>query len=346
MDLTLDHIYQARENLRGIALPVPLTFSVLLSKMSGARVYLKWENLQKTGSFKIRGAVHKILSTDREELSNGAITASAGNHAQGVAFGARMVGIKAAAVMPVSTPRVKIIQTEQLGATVILSGETYDEAHRHCMGVAARTGMVYIPACEDVTVMAGHGTIGTEILEELSGVDMIVVPVGGGGLISGISVAAKAVDPRIEVIGAQTTHASTMFHCYKAGNIVPVPVRPTLAEGLAGGIEPMAFGIVKRNVDDIVLVDEGVLAGTIRWILDNEHQVVEASGGVGVAAIFQGRLPRIRDKHVVVVVSGGNIDQSFLERTVSNDQNVSGVSGFFDDHLVHERHQRTRWKTR
>lgn len=321
MELDLNRIYQARKNLREVVLPVPLTLSHRLSEISGARAYLKWENLQKTGSFKVRGAVHKMLSTERRELSRGVITASAGNHAQGVAYGARLLGLPAMTVMPVFTPRVKIETTERLGASVILFGENYDEAHGRALELAGETGMTYIPACEDVDVMAGHGTIGLEILEDLPETDTILVPVGGGGLISGIAVAVKSIHPEVEVIGVQSTQACTMFHCYRAGKMVPVPVVPTVAEGLAGGIEEINLEIVKRTVDDMILADEDHLKEAIRWVLAHERQVVEASGAVGVAAILQGQVCRISSRNVVVVISGGNIDMGLLQRIVLKGDN-------------------------
>jgi threonine dehydratase len=314
MSLNLERICRAREKLRGIALPVPLTRSQGLSRILGGPVYLKWENLQKTGSFKVRGAVHKMLSMDTQRLSRGVITASAGNHAQGVAYGAGLLGIQATAVMPTSTPRVKVENTKRLGARVILFGENYDEAYTRCMEVVQETGMTYIPAFEDIDVMAGQGTVALEILESLPETDVILVPVGGGGLISGIAVAAKSMYPRIKIIGIQSTQACTMFTCFKAGRMVPVPVLPTLAEGLAGGIDEITLQTVQENVDDMILADEEALPETIRWILTHEGQMVEASGAVGVAAILQGRIAGMRGRTVVVVISGGNIDGDLLRR--------------------------------
>jgi threonine dehydratase len=317
MDLNLERVYQARRNLAGIVLPTPLTLSDGLSDASGARVYLKWENLQKTGSFKVRGAVNKMLTMDRGRLAKGVITASAGNHAQGVAFGAELLGVPATAVMPLSTPRVKIDRTERLGAKVILFGENYDEAHDHCIRMAADNGMTYIPAFEDIDVMAGHGTIALDLMEEVPDVDVILVPVGGGGLISGIAVAAKTIRPKIKLIGIQSTKACTMFHCFRAGEMVPVPVVPTLVEGLAGGIEEITLDIVRQYVDDMVLADEEQLTTAIWWVLAHERQVVEASGVVGVSAVLDGKIPGLENRKVVVVISGGNIDQSLLRRVVS-----------------------------
>jgi threonine dehydratase len=319
MNLSLQRIYQARKNLEGIALAVPLTFSHGLSEVSGAKIYLKWENLQRTGSFKLRGAVHKMRSLTRDELSRGVTAASTGNHAQGVAYGAKLLGIPATVVMPRSANRVKVENTERLGAKVILRGETYEEAYSHCTEFTTWSGMTYIPAFEDVDVMAGQGTIALEILESLPETDMILVPVGGGGLISGIAVGAKGINPKIEVIGVQSTQACTMFHCFKMGRMVSVPVLPTLADGLAGGIDEVTLKIVHEHVDEIVRADEDRLLETIRWVLSHERQVVEASGVVGVTAIQQGRVPRIEEKNVVVVISGGNIDVSLLDQAVLSD---------------------------
>jgi threonine dehydratase len=317
MRLTLDQIYQARRNLRGVALPVPFTWSRGLSGVSGGHVYLKWENLQRTGSFKIRGAVHKMLKAERGTLAKGVVTASAGNHSQAVAFGGQILGITVTTVMPVSTPGVKVENTKRLGAEVVLFGENYDEAHERCMELAASTGMTYIAPCEDLDVMAGHGTIGLEILESQPDTDIILVPVGGGGLISGIAIAAKAIHPEVRIIGVQPTQACTMFRCFRAGRMVEVPVVPTLAEGLAGGVEEMNFEIVRETVDDMVLVSEERLAESISWVLTTERQVVEASGVVGVAAILENRIPDIRKRNTVVVISGGNIDVDLLRRVAS-----------------------------
>ncbi len=317
MELTLKRIYQARKHLQGIACTTPLTLSHELSRISGAKVYLKWENLQKTGSFKLRGAVHKMLSLDRNKLTGGVITASAGNHGQGVAYGAALLGIPATVMMPVSTPQVKVENTQRLGATVILFGDDYDQAHARCMELVAETGMTYIPAFEDHEVMAGQGTLFLEILEDLPEIDMVLVPIGGGGLISGIGVAAKTIDPKIQVIGVQTTQACTMYHCFRAGKMVSVPVLPTLAEGLAGGIEEISLEVVLKTVDHIILTPEEHLGEAIAWVLAQERQVVEASGVVGVATILQNHIPGLKDKNIAVVISGGNIDKTVLKGIVS-----------------------------
>jgi threonine dehydratase len=211
---------------------------------------------------------------------------------------------------------MKVEKTKRLGAKVILFGENYDEARLRCMTLVGSTGMTYVPACEDYDVMAGHGTIALEILESLPETDMILVPVGGGGLISGIGVAAKGIDPAIQIIGVQSTQACTVFRCFKAGKIVSVPVFPTLAEGLAGGIEEMVLKIVLETVDDIVLAEETCLAEAIRWVLAHERQVVEASAVVGVAAVLQERIPDMRGRNAVVVISGGNIEVDLLQRII------------------------------
>jgi len=330
MNLNLKRIYQARKNLEGIVLPTSLTFSRELSELSGAKVYLKWENLQKTGSFKIRGAVHKMCCLMREQLSKGVITASTGNHAQGVAYGARLLSIPATVVIPKSVPRVKVENTERLGAKVIPFGKDYDEAYAYCLELMTRTGMTYIPAFEDTEVIAGQGTIALEVLESLPETEMILVPVGGGGLISGIAVTAKAINPEIKIIGVQSTNACTMFHCFKAGKMVSVPVLPTLAEGLAGQIDMVTLKIAMEYVDDIVLTNEELLLETIHWILAHERKVVEPSGVVGVTALQQGRIEGIKDKNVVVVISGGNLDDRLLERIVLDHGRIPIGDGAMD----------------
>ncbi len=330
MNLNLKRIYQAKKNLEGIVLPTSLTFSRELSELSGAKVYLKWENLQKTGSFKIRGAVHKMRCLMREQLSKGVITASTGNHAQGVAYGARLLSITATVVIPKSVPKVKVENTERLGAKVIPFGDDYDEAYAYCSELMARTGMTYIPAFEDIEVIAGQGTIALEVLESLPETEMILVPVGGGGLISGIAATAKAINPEIKIVGIQSTNACTMFHCFKAGKMMSVPVLPTLAEGLAGQIDQVTLKIAMEYVDDIVLANEELLPETIHWILGHERKVVEPSGVVGVTALQQGRIEGIKDKNVVVVISGGNLDDRLLERIVLDHGGIPIDDGAMD----------------
>lgn len=312
MILSAVEILKGRKNLEGVLYRTPITYSKRLSEISNAEIYLKWESLQKTRSFKPRGAYNKICSLTPEERNKGVITASTGNHALAVALVAKMMNIKATVVVPKNAPKVKVKQCRALGAEVVLKGADYDESLIYCKKMISDTGATYIPAFEDYKVIAGQGTIGCEILEEMPDADTIIVPIGGGGLISGIALWVKTVNPRIRVVGAQSTAAYTMHECFKAKKIVDVPVPPTIADGLAGGISQMTLDLVLKYVDEIVLAEEKELKSAILWVLKNERQVVEGSGVVGPAAILQGRIQFKRGEKVVVVISGGNIDMELL----------------------------------
>jgi len=303
---------KARKNLEGVVYRTPLTHSIKLSEISGAEIYLKWENLQKTGSFKLRGAYNKISSLTPEERGKGVITASSGNHALAVAHVARMVGIKATVFVPETAPKIKVEPCKALEAEVVSKGANYDKSLIYCEKMVSKTGATYIPSFEDYKVIAGQGTIGCEILEEMPDVDTIIVPVGGGGLISGIALWAKTVNPKIRVVGAQSTAANTMHESFKAKKIVDVPVLPTIADGLAGGISQMTLDLILKYVDEIVLAKEEELKSAILWVLKNERQIVEGSGAVGPAAVLQRRIRFKRGEKVVIVISGGNIDMELL----------------------------------
>lgn len=312
MTLSPAEILKARKNLEGVVYRTPLTYSRKLSEISGAEVYLKCENLQKTGAFKLRGAYNKISSLTPEERSKGVITASAGNHALAVALVAKMMNLKAIVVVPEKAPKIKVEQCRTFGAEVILKGANYDESVVYCKKIVSKTRATYIPAFEDYKVIAGQGTIACEILEEMPDTNVIVVPVGGGSLISGIALWAKTVNPNIRVVGVQSTAAYTMYECFKAKKIVDVPVPPTIADGLAGGISQMTLDFVLKYVDEIVLAEEEELKKAILWVLKNERQVVEGAGIVGPAAILQKKIRFKPDEKVVVVISGGNIDMELL----------------------------------
>jgi threonine dehydratase len=312
MPLSAVEILKARKNLEGIVYRTPLTYSKKLSEISGAEVHLKWENLQKTGSFKLRGAYNKISSLTSEERIKGVITASAGNHALAVALVAEMMNLMAIVVVPENTPKIKVERCRVLGAEVLLKGANYDESVIYCKKLVSRTGATYIPSFEDYKVIAGQGTICCEILEEMPDTNVILVPVGGGGLVSGIALWAKTVNPNIRVVGVQSTAAYTMHECFKAKKIVDVPVPPTIADGLAGGISQMTLDLTLKYVDEMVLAKEEELKKAILWVLKNERQVVEGAGIVGPAAILQGKIKFKPSEKVVVVISGGNIDMELL----------------------------------
>jgi threonine dehydratase len=312
MALSAVEVLKARKNLEGVVYRTPLTYSKKLSEISGTEVYLKWENLQKTRSFKLRGAYNKIRSLTPEERSKGVITASAGNHALAVALVAKMMNLKAIVVVPENAPKTKVERCRALGAEVVLKGANYDESVTYCRTMISETGATYIPSFEDYKVIAGQGTIGCEILEDMPDTNVILVPVGGGSLISGIALWAKTVNPNIRVVGVQSTAAYTMYECFKAKRMVDVPVPPTIADGLAGEISQMTLDLVLKYVDEIVLAKEEKLKKAILWVLGNERQVVEGAGIVGPAAILQGKIKFTPREKVVVVISGGNIDMELL----------------------------------
>jgi threonine dehydratase len=312
MTLSAVDILKARKNLEGVVYNTPLTYSKGLSEVSNAEVYVKWENLQKTGSFKIRGAYHKICTLTPEERSKGVITCSSGNHGLATALVAKMMGIKAIIVVPVTTPKIKVEKIKEFGAEIVQKGENYDVALEYCKKIAPKTGATYISSFDDYQLIAGQGTIGCEILEDIPDVETIVVPAGGGSILSGIAIWAKSINPKIRMIGAQSTATYTMHECFRARKLVDVPVPPTIAEGLAGAISQVTLDLALKYVDDIVLAKEEKLKEAILWVLKNERQVVEGSGVVGQAAILQKKIKFKRDEKVVVVVSGGNIDMELL----------------------------------
>jgi threonine dehydratase len=312
MSFSAVEILKARKNLGRVVYRTPLTYSRKLSEISGAEIYLKWENLQKTGSFKLRGAYNKVSSLAPEERTKGVITASAGNHALAVAHVAKMMGIKATVVVPETAPKIKVQLCRAFEAEVVLKGANYDESVVYCKKMVSKTGATYIPSFDDYKVVAGQGTIGCEILEDMPETDTIIVPVGGGSLVSGIALLAKTVNPKIRVVGAQSTAAYTMYECFKAKKMVDVPVLPTIADGLAGGVSQMTLDLVLKYVDEIVLAKEEELKSVILWILKNERQIVEGSGAVGPAAVLQRKIRFKGGEKAVIVISGGNIDMELL----------------------------------
>jgi len=306
--LTASEVLKARKSLLGKIDRTPLTKSKALSDLSGAEVYLKWENLQRTGSYKVRGALYRMDLLSDEERRKGVITASAGNWALGVALGAQSLGISATICVPANTPKVKVSKCEALGAEVVLKGAYFDEAFAHCIELAKSSGKTFMSGTDDLQVMAGHGTVGLEILEDLPDTGTILCPVGGAGLLSGVATWAKTVSPGLKIVGAQSTAAHTLHECFRARRLVEVPVPPTICEGLAGGITQLNLDLALSWIDDVVLAEEERLKDTIIWLLRNERQLVEGSAAVGPAAILQGKLQPREGEKVAVVISGGNID--------------------------------------
>ena len=312
-DLTATDVLKARKALLGSAIRrTPLTLSTALSEVAGAEVHIKWENLQVTGAYKPRGAFYRMSLLTPADRSKGVITASAGNWALGVAMAAQMMGIRATICVPENTPRVKVDRCRGFGAEVVFRGSYFDEAFAHSQELSRSGEMTYVSGTDDYDVFAGHGTVGIEVLEDLPDVETIVVPVGGGGLASGVACWAKAMNPDVKVVGAQSTAAHTMHECFRARRLVEVPVPPTIAEGLAGGITQLNLDLALKFINDIVLADEDDLLRTIRWVLASERQVIEGSAAVGPAAILEKKIRLQHGEKVAIVVSGGNIDPERL----------------------------------
>lgn len=309
-------IYEAREKIKDLINPTILDRSSTFSDMCGCEIYLKQENQQKTGSFKIRGALNKILSLDEADKQKGVIAASAGNHAQGVALAAQKAGIEATIVMPVNAPLAKVNATVGYGAKVILFGESFDDALNKAHELQQETQAAFIHAFNDQKIIAGQGVVGLEILETLPEVDAIIVPIGGGGLISGISIAVKKLKPNVRIIGVQAENAACYKHSIEEGKIVSLNSVRTIADGIAikkpGEIN---FEIIKKNVDDIVTVTEDEIASAILLLLEREKQVVEGSGAVSLAVALNHKIPLTNQK-VVCILSGGNIDMNFIHKII------------------------------
>ncbi|MDF2613029.1 MAG: threonine dehydratase [Clostridia bacterium] len=304
--LTLQDILDAKERIKSTCIETKLIYSYDLSKEYHNKVYLKPENLQITGAFKIRGALNKIMKLTDAEKSKGLIASSAGNHAQGVAYSGHSLGIDVTIVMPKTTPLIKVEATKGWGAKVVLAGDVYDAAYEEARTLEKEEGYTFIHPFNDIDIMAGQGTIALEILEELPEADIILVPVGGGGLISGIAVAAKAINPHIKIIGVESTGAQAMKLSMDSGKLVHLPYVDTIADGAAVK-KPgdLAFDIIKDYVDEIITLDDHDLIEAIFLLVEKHKLVAEATGALSVAAL---KKLDVRDKKVVSVISGGNID--------------------------------------
>ena len=307
-------IQAAREKLRGQVLKTPFTLSRTLSDIFGAEIWLKFENLQFTASFKERGALNRMLTLSDEERAKGVIAVSAGNHAQGVAYHAQRMGVPAVIVMPRFTPTVKVANTRRFGAEVVLAGDTFDDAKARGYEVARERGLIMIHPYDDEAVMAGQGTVALEMLEDQPKLDTLVIAIGGGGLISGISTAAKAVNPDIEIVGVQTERFPAMYAAVK-GVTMP-PGQYTIAEGIAvKSPGDLTLAVVQRLVDRIELVSEADIEHAIVVLLEIEKTVVEGAGAAGLAALLRAQeegSDRYKGKRIGLVLTGGNIDPLML----------------------------------
>ena len=311
----LEDFIKAKEKLSKVLLETHLIYSPIFSKESGNKVFIKPENLQKTGSFKIRGAYNKISNLTVDEKKRGVIASSAGNHAQGVAYGARESGIKAVIVMPKSTPLIKVESTKQYGAEVILHGDVYDDAYKKAKELEEKEGYVFVHPFNDEDVLDGQGTIALEILEELPETDIILVPIGGGGLISGIACAAKILKPEIKIIGVEPEGAASAYEAIKENKIIELKEANTIADGTAvKKIGDLNFEYIKKYVDEIITVSDYELMEAFLLLVEKHKIIAENSGILSVAAT---KKLKEKNKKVVSVISGGNIDVLMISSMIN-----------------------------
>ena len=317
--VTLEDVKKAQETIKDIVKKTDILESTKLSSMTGANVYYKCENLQKTGSFKVRGACNKIANLTDEEKANGVIASSAGNHAQGVALGAKMNGIEATIVMPQTAPLAKVTATKSYGANVVLEGLVYDDAYAKALEIQKETGATFLHPFNDEYVIAGQGTIALEIFEQMNNkVDTILCPIGGGGIIAGVAVAAKSLNPNVKIIGVQTANIPSMHESMKAGKVTTAFKATSVADGISvKTVGELTFSIVKDLVDDVILVEEGEIAEGLLFLMENQKVVAEGSGAVTTAAILSGKYIPKENENVVCIISGGNIDINTLNRIIA-----------------------------
>ena len=315
--LTINDFQAAANRLKSVIHRVPLATSKTFSDMTGAEVYLKYENQQKTGSFKVRGAYNKIMKRYEEGDLKAVVASSAGNHAQGVAFAASRIGVPATIVMPRSTPIAKVSATQGYGANVVLHGAIYDEAYAKACEIVETEGAELIHPFDDEDVIAGQGTIALEILSDLPFVDMVLVPAGGGGLVSGVAACIKQINPRIQVIGVQAAGAPAIADNFKKDQVTPSSTVHTIADGIAvKNPGKITMEYINQYVDQMVTVTDAEIAGAILLLLERTKQVVEPAGATPLAAILNGKVD-IKGKKVCCVLSGGNIDVSFIHKVVA-----------------------------
>src|SRR5450631_2956823 len=315
-EVSLVEIERARERINGFIYCSPCAHTEEISQLTGQQVYLKLDNLQRTGAFKERGALNRILTLSEEERRRGLIAASAGNHAQAVAYHASQRGIRSVIVMPMMTPLVKVSATRGFGAEVILFGANYDEACAKALELCQKDGLTVLHPFDDTAVINGQGTIGLEMLDQVPGLEAVVVPIGGGGLISGVACAIKESNPAIRVIGVQTERLPSMLRAIQGGSPVTLPPEATIADGIAvRRAGDVTFPLVKKYVDEIVTVDEEEIAKAIMVLLEQEKTLAEGAGAVALAALLQ-KKTSLNGKRTAALVCGGNIDVTLLARII------------------------------
>ncbi|WP_086269923.1 threonine ammonia-lyase [Campylobacter devanensis] len=311
--ISLNKIIQAKRNIDGFVAKTPFGFAPKLSKIAGADIYLKKENLQITGAYKVRGAFNKIANLDENAKKCGVVAASAGNHAQGVAISAKHFGVKAIIIMPEAAPLSKVSGTKALGAEVILKGNNFDEAYAYALEYAKENNMSFIHPFDDELVQAGQGTIALEMLDEVSNLDYMVVPVGGGGLISGVASCAKQINPDIKIIGVSAKGAPAMFESFKDKCQHNSKSVRTIADGIAvRDASQITLSHILECVDDMVQVDDEEIANAILYLLEQQKIMVEGAGAVSVAAILEGKFEFKKGSKIGAILSGGNIDVQTL----------------------------------
>ncbi|MBT0826876.1 threonine ammonia-lyase [Campylobacter lari] len=309
----LNKIYQAKQKIADFVLKTPFVHSSFLSEFLETDVFLKCENLQKTGAYKIRGAYNTIANLTKEQKQAGVIAASAGNHAQGVAISAKKFGIEAVIVMPEATPLLKVSATKNLGAKVILKGDNFDEAYAYALNYAKEHHLNFIHPFENESIIAGQGTLMLEMLDEISDLDMILAPVGGGGLISGVASAAKQINPAIKVIGVSAKGAPAMYESFKSKKIINSKAVRTIADGIAvRDVNKINFDIILECVDDFIQVDDEEIANAVLYLLEKHKITVEGAGASAVAALLHKKIDLKNHKKIGVILSGGNIDVQML----------------------------------
>ena len=315
--VNLKTIEAARDIVVNKIIRTPLTYSTMLSELVECEVHLKLENLQLTGAYKVRGALNKISKLTESEKAAGIIASSAGNHAQGVALAAKKNGIEATIVMPETTPLSKILGTKRFGANIVLHGKFYDEAYQYAKTLQQEKGLTFIHPFNDPDIISGQGTVGLEIFEDMKDLDIVVIPIGGGGLISGISTALKELNPKIKIIGVEATNMAAMNQSIIEDKLVKIPKMKTIADGIAvTEVKDLTFNIVKKNVDEIVTVSESEMAHSVMQLLEVEKILAEPSGAASFAAIYYNKIKNIKGKKIGLVISGGNIDLNFLDKII------------------------------